>query len=175
MVAFTYIRDALQPMTPGAMSTMYPRITPRSQWPKGHSTVNAWHLSKHLGPLFQSTDMIAARFPEANAQAMLPATAISGLVEFATTADSVYDATAALDRLFDAYESFPQTLEAFEQRFAASDKKARKRIVGSLGYLLRDGENRRPPLGKHFTEIFADAQFFKDLATRADLLKNGAA
>jgi hypothetical protein len=96
------------------------------------------------------------------------------LVELAISTSSIYEATAALDLLFDAYESYPETITEFEIRHPAADGNAKKRIVGCLGYLLRNGENRRPIVGKHFTEVGEDSKFFKGLASRADALKNAS-
>jgi hypothetical protein len=142
------------------------RLTPRSQWPKGTSPVNAWHLDKHLKPLFMAGDEIAKQYPAASKELTLPTEVINRLVEVAATTDSIYTATAALDHLFDALESLEVTIDALVRRHEGASPKRRKRLLGCVGYLTRGGENRRPILGKSAAEVEADHLHFVALHGR---------
>ena len=145
---------------------------PRSSWPKGAVKVSAWHLDKHISPLFRATDVIAARFPPVSPAQTLPLNAIRELAHLAATTDSAYDATAAMDHLYDAPESFPETLNALE-RLLEAHPTIRKRIFGCMRYLLAGGINRRAIQGRHFSEVSRDYEYFQSLLKRVDELEGG--
>ena len=145
---------------------------PRSVWPKGSLKVTGWHRDEHLTLLFRESDQIAAAFPRVSPGCTLPSIAIVQLCSLATSTDSPYVATAAMDHLFDAYESFPEIIQSFEQLLSASQAKAvRKRVVACLRFLLGDGSNRRPIIGRSFQEVEGDFQHFQGLLNRVAKLE----
>src|SRR5438876_7227908 len=99
---------------------------PRSAWPKGTLKVNAWHRDENLAPLFRESDLIAAKFPGVSAEKTLPPKAISELAHLAAATDSPYVATAAMDHLYDAYESLQVSIETFEALLAGATAKSQK-------------------------------------------------
>src|SRR5688572_3577269 len=99
------------------MSTSRAAVVPRSVWPRGTFRVSAWHEDKHILKLLEAHDGLAATlgFGQAEERASLPADALAYLVQRAVSSPSVYEATAAMDYLHDAYEDFPSILDRIEE------------------------------------------------------------
>jgi hypothetical protein len=141
-------------------------VVPRSVWPAKCHRVTAWHKDEHIGKLLRSEDELSAAHQLSRQQERLPAVILEALVQEAARTESVYRATAAMDLLFDAHESYGEILSAF-MSLAREDGRARhKRVACCIGY-LRLGQNRREVIGKHYEEITADHAHFRALAVRA--------
>ena len=157
------------------MSTNRPALVPRSVWPRGIFRVSAWHEDKHILKLLEAHDELTAvvGFAHDERRVSLAADALNHLLERALSSPSVYEATAAMDYLHDAYEDFPVILDRIEE--AAREGPAdhgRRRMAGCLEYLALH-HNRRPFLGKPHEDVLADAEHFRRLADRAKTLTDG--
>ena len=146
-------------------------MVPRSRWPPKCHRVSAWHKDEHIGRLLKEEDALVSAHRLGRQQNLLPSKTIRELVKEAVATASVYRATAAMDLLYDAHESYAEILDAFALA-AQQDPKAYQRVSCCIGF-LRLGQNRREILGKYHQEIMADGQHFRALAARAqDLLKS---
>jgi hypothetical protein len=146
---------------------MFVNKVPRSVWPKGCFKITAWHKDEHISALMRSKDGVNAECGLAPGTETLPPDVIASLVERAINATDVYRATACLEPLYDAFESLLDTVIEFERRFHASTAKQRRRISCCLGYLLQNGQNRRDPVGRHYSVVKNDHEHFKGLWMRA--------
>ena len=150
---------------------MFIRKVPRSVWPKGCFKITAWHKDEHFLALLRSTDLINAEFRLVQGAETLPSAVIAALVERAVNADNVYLATACLEPLYDAFESLLETVVEFERQFGVSTVRQRRRICCCLEYILQNGQNRRDPMGRHYTLVKNDYEHFKGLLARARKLE----
>ena len=154
------------------MSTNRAALVPRSIWPRGIFRVSAWHEDKHISRLLEAHDQLTAvvGFAHEERRVSLPADALTCLLERALSSPSVYEATAAMDYLHDAYEDFPVILDRIEGAVReAPEGHDRRRMAGCLEYLALH-YNRRPFLGKPHEDVLADANHFRRLADRAKTL-----
>ena len=142
-------------------------VVPRSVWPPKCHRVTAWHKDEHITRLLHEEDSLSSIHRLRRQQDRLPASTITDLVQEATTTASVYRATASMDLLYDAHESYGEILDAFTLAATREGPTSHRRISCCLGF-LRLGENRREILGKHYDEIRSDWQHFKTLASRAE-------
>ena len=150
---------------------MFFNKVPRSNWPKGCFRVNAWQKNEHITKLLREKDRIDAEFHVTLGASSIPSEVMRVLAERAVAAPDVYLATACLEPLYDAFESFPEIVSLFEELFATSPLATRRRICCCLGYVLAGGINRRDPLGRHLTEISSDWAHFRGLWERAEALR----
>ena len=88
---------------------------------------------------------------------------IEQLVKRAIDSDDVFLVTACLEPLYDAFESFPETISVFEDRFVNASHRSKQRIACCLQYLLPNGTNRRETIGRHYSVIISDHEHFKQL------------
>ncbi|HNY40244.1 MAG TPA: hypothetical protein PKJ41_07610 [Bryobacteraceae bacterium] len=91
------------------------------------------------------------------------------LAREALASDSVYRATAAMDLLFDAHESYGALLLVFRNLACELGPRSRQRLECCIGF-LRLHENHREVLGKQYSEIMADCEHFRALAKQAEAL-----
>jgi hypothetical protein len=146
-----------------------PRL-PRSLWPKGHFRISAIHEDKHINKLLAAGSELGAEDPTSQIfPATLPPRLMASLVDTATSTDDFYVASVVMDRLFDAYDSFPAIIGEFAGRTASAPERIKRRIAACLFYLLLLPQcpNRRPIKGKIIQEIQADAAHFQILAEQA--------
>ena len=150
---------------------MFFKKVPRSNWPDGCFRVTAWHKNEHILKLMGESDRIIAELGLTPGTSTIDSRSIAVLATRAVATADVYIATACLEPLYDAYESFPEIVEVFEEMFATSTLPSRERICCCLGYILAGGINRRDPMGRPFTEVNADYAHFQGLWQRAESLR----
>ena len=93
---------------------------------------------------------------------------IEFLVDLIATTTSVHIATVCSDRLFDAYNSYPEIIETVARRLRGAKKAEREKLVLMLRYLkLDEGRNRRPVEDKHYNEVLADVAYFREMGDRS--------
>jgi hypothetical protein len=141
-------------------------VVPRSVWPAKCHRVTAWHKDEHITKLLRAEDQLSAAHGLRRQQERLPADTIRQLVGEAVDSSSVYRATAAMDLLYDAHESYSDVLEELALAARKRGPKAHQRIACCIGF-LRLGENRREIIGKSHEQIMSDWAHFKALATTA--------
>ena len=141
-------------------------VVPRSVWPAKCHRVTAWHLDKHIDQLLRVEHQLSAAHGLGRQQERLSPGTIRDLVAEAVGSSSVYHATAAMDLLYDAHESYSDVLQELTRAACERDPKVHQRIACCIGF-LRLGENRREIVGKTHEQIMADWQHFKDLAAKA--------
>ena len=140
---------------------------PRSVWPKGSFRISAVWDDKHITGIERAGASLGEDDPTRRVFAStIDLLKIDHLVNIALTTEDFYLATAAMDRLFDAYDSFQEIVDNFLRAAEGLNKKRRKRVAACLCYLLGLPRvtNRRPILNKPATEVALDAAYFMGLS-----------
>ena len=142
---------------------MFINKVPRSVWPKGCFRISAWHKDDHICALLERKDEINREYSLVQGAETLNLDVIEQLVTRAIDSDDVFLVTACLEPLYDAFESFPETISVFEDRFVNASHRSKQRIACCLQYLIPNGTNRRETIGRHYSVINSDHEHFKQL------------
>jgi len=99
-----------------------------------------------------------------------PALTTDDLLEIAFSSSYIDEVVAAANRLYHTDDNFREQLlnklhEIIKKPLSNYDKERIKNII--LAARLNDKSNRKDILGKHYTEVFADADYFIKISNQA--------
>jgi hypothetical protein len=141
---------------------------PRSSYPDHTKKKFDYSKDANLTAYFNTAKELGVDIRKINSDTLEDAQ-IDDLIFKISQSNSFHVATVYSDLLWDAYNSYDKILQSINTRLTIEKKSNQEKLTLAIRYLRIDsGLNRRPIEGKHYNEIMSDANFFKDLATRAN-------